>query len=127
MIKFNDQDIVDYLKTNWDEIDAVRLPLSPDGRLPKEKIFLKYVEMLSKGQLEDTVMLEAIFERYDEICQCYEDAYFRSEESLLGISEEDVSVYQQKISGADVHRIKPRRWRTPVAEAFGEEQFMMTG
>jgi len=123
-----DEEIIHYLKTNWDAIDSVKLPLSPDGRLPKEKIFLKYLEALSNGLLADALLLEAIFERYDEICHSYEDAYYSSEETLLGISEEDVSVYQQKLAGVAEHKRKPRCWRLPkYQDPNSEERLKMTG
>jgi hypothetical protein len=122
-----DEEIIQYLKTNWDAIDAVMLPRSPDGRLPKEKVFLKYLETLSNGKLADALVLEAIFERYDEICQSYEDAYYGDEETLLGISEEDVSVYEQKLAGVAEHKRKPSHWRLPDNQYPNRKRLKMTG
>ncbi|MBX9666029.1 MAG: hypothetical protein K2X93_00365 [Candidatus Obscuribacterales bacterium] len=108
--------IIPYLQNHWDEIDSVQLPKSPDGRLVREKIFLKYLEALTSGRIEEALTLEAIFERFDEICACYEDAYVQTEESIVGMSEEDVSVYIQKLAGVEPPKRRPRPWRRPTYE-----------
>jgi hypothetical protein len=108
--------VIPYLQSNWDKIDSVQLPKSPDGRLAREKIFLKYLEALTSGRIEEALILEAIFERFDEICACYEDAYVQDEESIVGMSEDDVSIYTQKLAGLEPLKRKPRPWRKPEYE-----------
>lgn len=113
-------EMIDYLKKNWHAIDAVKQPLSPDGRLDKEKIFLKYLEQLSNGATADALMLEAIFERYNNLCLAFKDGYIDEEEPLLGISEEDVSIYEQQLNGVSKEQSSPNHWRLPKAEVLND-------
>lgn len=111
--------MIPYLQSHWDEIDSVQLPKSSDGRLGKEKIFLKYLDALTSGRIEEAVTLEAIFERFDEICACHEDAYVQYEESIVGMSEEDLSIYMQKLEGVEPSKRRPRPWRRPEYQFEG--------
>ena len=112
--------IVPYLEKNWSSIDRVPTIERGNGRLTKEKLFIKYMEKLGSGKVDEALVLESIIERYDSICQAYEDAYIPEEEGLLGISEEDVSVYLQQLSTiprqegepseCSDQKPKPRHW-----------------
>lgn len=103
--------IIPYLEINWDSIDN----FGPEkergnGRLTREKLFIKYLEAMSSGNIHEAIVLETILEKYDAICLAHEDAYIPEEEALVGITEEDVSVYAQIVKGEHSDNIRPYCW-----------------
>lgn len=104
--------IVPYLEENWNTIDCVETVDKASGRLTREKLFIRYLKVLNDGNIFEALVLEAIIERYDSICLAYEDAYIPEEEAILGISEEDISVYMQKLEDkrSATAELRPKRW-----------------
>lgn len=102
--------VIPYLEENWDLIDNVECEEKGNGRLTKDKLFFKYLEVLTSGKIQEAIVLEMIIERYPEICSAHEDAYIPEEEEIVGITEEDISVYTQKVENRTSAEIKPYRW-----------------
>ena len=104
------QVIIPYLEDNWGAIDNISSEDKGSGRLTREKIFIKYLDAMSTRNIHEAIVLESIIERYDQICLAHEDAYIPEEEPLIGITEEDISVYTQQVANKRVEEIRPYRW-----------------
>lgn len=102
--------IIPYLEENWDLIDNVECAEKGNGRLTKDKLFFRYLEMMTTGKIQEAIVLELIIERYTDICSAHEDAYIPEEEEIIGITEEDISVYTQKVDNRHSAEIRPYRW-----------------
>lgn len=93
----NDE-LMPFLRENWDDIDQLEPGWGEcDRRLHRAELFVAYgraIEFRDEGRAK--TLLE-IIARYDLICQAYEDGYWYGEEAELGISENDVSVYQKLV------------------------------
>ncbi len=91
--------IMPFLRDHWDEIDTPVINKSiKDGRLDKEELTFAYQLALREKRPVDAYILNQVLIRYDKICCAYEDGYYEKEEALLGISEADISVYEQLVS-----------------------------
>ncbi len=91
--------IMPFLSEHWDEIDMPEINASvKDGRLDREELAYAYQLALAEKRSVDAYILDQILIRYDKICFAYEDGYYAQEEALLGISEADISVYEQLVS-----------------------------
>ena len=88
--------IMPFLRKHWDDIDQPEIGSHfRDGRLTSEELSRAYQKALEDERSVDAWILGEILKRYENICLSYEDCYWWGEETLLGISEEDVSVYEQ--------------------------------
>jgi len=104
-----DDALMPFLKQHWNEIDQIdNESKRKDGRLTHDELSQAYKAALKEHRPVDAWILNEILRRYDKICLSYEDAYWWKEESILGISEEDVSVYRQLVANKDESkRTKP--------------------
>ncbi len=93
--------IMPYLREHWDEIDKpIFHKARKDGRLDRDELSCAYQRALSEKRPVDAYILNQLLIRYDKICCAYADGYYQKEEAVLGISEEDISVYEQLVSPA---------------------------
>ncbi|MBA3995266.1 MAG: hypothetical protein C0469_17240 [Cyanobacteria bacterium DS2.3.42] len=88
-----------FLKEHWDNIDRPE-PTSDyrDGRLTRDELMLSHEEATREGRVLDAFILNELIVRYEPICRSHNDGYWSGDEMVLGISEEDVSVYEQMVS-----------------------------
>ena len=107
--------IMPFLKEHWDVIDQPeRGTNKKDGRLTQDELERSYHLALAEERPVDAWVIGEILERYVSICQSYEDGYWWKEEPMLGISEEDISVYEQKLDalshGVTSVKLRPKHW-----------------
>lgn len=108
------QTIMPFLKEKWLEIDQSKDGSGMgDGRLTMDELIAAYEHAKSNGRVVDASILKQIISRYDRICCAYDDGYWSVDESILGISEEDISVYAQMVDPSKpvwAAKPKPFRW-----------------
>lgn len=104
--------IVPYLEENWNSIDWIGTAERGNGRLTREKLFIKYLNAMIAGDIQQALVLEAILDRYEKICLSSEDAYIPEEEEIIGITEADVYAYVKSLNAAkkNVKSLLPRYW-----------------
>lgn len=112
--KWVTEEMMPFLRKNWDSIDRVDPETGfCDGRLQRSELFVAYGDAIQSRDESQAKTLFDIITRYETICQSYEDGYWYGEEAELGISENDVSMYQQMVdpnSTGDKSKLKPRYW-----------------
>lgn len=88
--------IMPFLREHWDFIDKPEPAISKgDGRLTRDELTEAYERSLLDHRSVDSFILSELLMRYEPICRAYEDGYWFKDETVLGISEEDISVYEQ--------------------------------
>lgn len=106
--------IMPFLKEHWYDIDQPEYGTSwIDGRLTRDELMRAYHSALNEERPADAWVIGEILKRYETICQSHEDGYWWKEEPVLGISEQDISVYEQLASmprEANSPKPRPRRW-----------------
>jgi hypothetical protein len=106
--------VVPFLRRQWDTIDLPeQLSACRDGRLTLDELYLAYEDALKEERTTDAYILNEIIMRYSPLCRSHSDGYWSGEETALGISEADVSVYLQKVSPSYRERAgvpKPFKW-----------------
>lgn len=108
------QAIMPFLKEKWFDIDQPESGSGmKDGRLTMDELISAYETAKLSGKVVDAYILKQIIGRYDKICRAYDDGYWSVDETKLGISEEDISVYAQLVDPAKplwATKPKPFRW-----------------
>lgn len=91
--------LMPFLREHWDSIDRLE-PTSAcrDGRLTRDELRLFHEDATHSGRMLDAFILNELIMRYEPICRSYSDGYWSGDEAVLGISEEDISVYEQMVS-----------------------------
>lgn len=90
--------IIPFLRGHWDSIDRPeKVSGRRDGRLTRDELELAYIEAIDQNRTTDAFILNEIIMRYEPICRSYSDGYWLGEETVLGMSEADVSVYEQTV------------------------------
>lgn len=105
--------IMPFLRERWHLIDRPEeLSGQRDGRLTLDELHLAHNEAMREQRTSDAFILSEIILRYWPLCRSYSDGYWVGEETTLGISEEDVSIYEQKVNPSVGTRTapRPRRW-----------------
>lgn len=91
-----DDVLIPFLREKWHDIDQIDTDSKrKDGRLTHDELTDAYKTALKEKRSIDAWILNEILKRYDKLCLSYDDGYWWRDESILGISEEDVSVYRQ--------------------------------
>jgi hypothetical protein len=94
--RFMTKVVMPFLREHWDSIDRPERHINrADGRLTRDELMLSYQDALSSGRKIDAFILNELLLRYEPICRAYADGYWFKEETALGISEQDISVYAQ--------------------------------
>ena len=93
--KFLTEELMPFLKENWDKLDLVERDDQTDGRLSKEELEAACSRAEAAGKEEDARLLNELIMRYEAICKAYVDSACGIDEDHLGISQADVSVYAQ--------------------------------
>jgi len=93
--KFLTEELMPFLKENWDKLDLVERNDESDGRLSKEELEAACSRAEAAGKEEDARLLNELIMRYEAICKAYVDSACGIDEDHLGISQADVSVYAQ--------------------------------
>lgn len=90
--------VMPFLREQWDVIDRPEtLSGHRDGRLTLDELYFAHNAALKEKRGTDAFILSEIIMRYSPLCRSYSDGYWGGDETVLGISEEDVSVYLQKV------------------------------
>ncbi len=100
--------IMPFLREHWDMLDQLR-----DGRLTEDELLFSYKQALKEKRPVDAFILNELLMRYEPICRAYEDGYWFRDETILGISEEDISVYEQMVDPnfrSRDGRPRPKHW-----------------
>lgn len=99
--KFVTETVMPFLQKNWDDIDLPE-PASnkPDGRLTFDELQIFHEKMLKEKKVAASLIIQELLVRYEQICRAHEDGYWQQEETILGISEADLSVYAQQYDPA---------------------------
>ncbi|MBS1989228.1 MAG: hypothetical protein JSS83_01855 [Cyanobacteria bacterium SZAS LIN-3] len=95
--KFLTEELMPFLKENWDKLDLAERDGAgdSDGRLSKEELQQACDRAQAAGREEDARLLNELIMRYEAICKAYTDSACGKNEDNLGISQADVSVYAQ--------------------------------
>lgn len=112
--EFFNSTVVPFLRRTWDEIDRPEeLSGRPDGRLTLDELHLAHDAAVQEKRTTDAFILNEIIMRYSPLCRSHSDGYWSGDETALGISEEDVSVYLQKVDPSYRRRLgipRPHKW-----------------
>ncbi len=105
--------IMPFLREHWELIDRPEQNNSEcDGRLTKDELISSYEQALQEKRLVDAFILNELLIRYEPICRAHNDGYWFKDETVLGISEDDISVYEQMVN-PEFRRselLRPKPW-----------------
>lgn len=112
--EFISNSVVPFLQRQWNAIDRPE-PRSGrrDGRLTLDELHLAFDVAVAENRSNDAFILNEIIMRYSPLCRSHSDGYWSGDEADLGISEEDISVYLQKVDPSYRHRTgipRPKKW-----------------
>lgn len=108
--------VMPFLREHWHNIDRAELDGDlRDGRLSMDELIQSHEEAVAERRFYDAFVLNELIIRYAPICRSHtEEGYWSTDEVELGISREDVSVYEQIVS-PDYRRRNgaplPRPWQ----------------
>ncbi|MBK9145489.1 MAG: hypothetical protein IPM23_23705 [Candidatus Melainabacteria bacterium] len=108
--------VMPFLRDHWHIIDRAELDGDlRDGRLSMDELIQSHEEAVAERRFYDAFVLNELIIRYAPICRSHaEEGYWSTDEVELGISREDVSVYEQIVS-PDYRRRNgaplPRPWQ----------------
>lgn len=112
--EFMTSTVMPFLREQWDVIDRPEeLSGRADGRLTLDELHIAHDIAVSEARTTDAFVLNEIIMRYSPLCRSYSDGYWSGDETTLGISEEDVSVYLQTVDPSFRRREgipQPRKW-----------------
>lgn len=112
--EFMTDTVVPFLQRHWDAIDLPEaLSDKRDGRLTLDELHIAHDSAIKENRTDDAFVLNELIMRYSPLCRSHSDGYWIGDETALGISEEDVSVYVQKVSPSFRKRDgvpKPFKW-----------------
>ena len=107
--------VVPSLRRKWSVIDRPEeLSGRRDGRLTLDELHLAHDTAVADEHTNDAFILNEIIMRYSPLCRSHSDGYWSGDETMLGISEEDISIYEQKHAPDYRKRTglpRPRHWR----------------
>lgn len=112
--EFMTSTVMPFLREQWGTIDKPeKLSGRRDGRLTLDELHSAHDVAVEEKRSTDAFILNEIIMRYSPLCRAYSDGYWSGDETVLGVSEEDVSVYLQKVDPSFRRRDgipQPRRW-----------------
>lgn len=101
--------VLPYLEDSWDSLDNVDKSFNGNEQHVVEKLFGKYLEALSSGNVQQATDLESIIDKYETSYLVDNDITNPDDEVLWGTAEADLPVYAQH-DDTNLDYIDPYPW-----------------
>lgn len=103
--------IMPFLKEHWESIDQVENIDKGNNVLSLEKLFIKYLEVMSEGKIHEAIVLEMIIERFEKIVS-FEN---RLDLETPGLTKENLSKFRKHLSRSSQKIARTNNWRPAKA------------